>query len=72
MPLVTSGQDGGKEKHPSPPYTTTMKITTKLQNKYHPELSKIEVFGGPTTKDLKEPRSSRQVGGAEMHRCVET
>ena len=35
----TSGQDGGVGKHGLPPYTTTTKITTRLQNKYHPESS---------------------------------
>ena len=36
---MTSGQDGGIGKRGSPPHTTTAKITTKLQNNYHPELS---------------------------------
>ena len=30
---------------------------------------KIELYGSPTTKDLK-PHSSRQVGGKEMQRCM--
>ena len=39
----TSSQDGGIGKHASPPHTTAAKITTRLQNKYHPELSKNRV-----------------------------
>ena len=32
---------------------------------------KTELYGSPTTKDLKKPHSSRQVGGAESWRQVE-
>ena len=30
---------------------------------------KIELYGSLTTKDLKKPHSSRQVGGEESQRC---
>ena len=29
---------------------------------------KIELYGSPTTKDLKKPHSSRWVGGVELQR----
>ena len=32
---------------------------------------KIELYGSLTTKDLKKPNSSRQVGGVEMWICAE-
>ena len=32
---------------------------------------KIELYGSPTTKDLKKPHSSRLVGGAESQRFCE-
>ena len=32
---------------------------------------KIELYGSPTTKDLKKPHSSRQVGGEEKRGWVE-
>ena len=32
---------------------------------------KIELYGSLTTKDLKQPHSSRHVGGTEMQRRVE-
>ena len=32
---------------------------------------KTELYGNPTTKDLKKPHSSRQVGEAETQRLVE-
>ena len=35
----TSGQDGGTGKHGLSPCTNTAKMTTKLQNNCHPELS---------------------------------
>ena len=65
----TSGQDGSIGKHNSPPHTTTAKITTRLQNKY---CQKIELYGSPTTKELKKTHSSRWAGGVETQRGVET
>ena len=37
--LWNSSQDGGVGRHASPPPATTKRITTKSQNKEHPELS---------------------------------
>ena len=37
--LRTSSQDAGIGKHSFPPWITTAKITIRLQNNYHPELS---------------------------------
>ena len=33
--------------------------------KKQPELQKIEVYGGPTTKEIKKKHPSRPIGGAE-------
>ena len=49
---------------------------TQLQKKLHRDyktnntqnLQKINLYGSPTTKDLKKPHSSRWVGGAETWR----
>ena len=37
--MWASNQDRGIGKQSSPPCTTTAKITSRLQNKYHPESS---------------------------------
>ena len=57
-----SRQDGGIGKHALPPCTTIAKITTGLQNKYHPDLSEKWAVG-KSDKDLKGPHSSKWVGG---------
>ena len=49
-----------------PPHTTTAKITNRLQNEYYPESQKIELYRPLTTKVLKKPHLSRQVGGTGM------
>ena len=67
---MLAGQDGDVGKHTLPPHTTTEKITTRLQNKYHQKHQKIELYGSLTTKDLNKPHSSRWVGGAEMGRVA--
>ena len=65
----TSGQDGGVGScalcpcatlhNPRKNYNQISK-TNNTQNH-----QKIKLYGSPTTKDLKKPHSSRQVGGAE-------
>ena len=65
---LRKSQDGGVSKHSLPPHTTTAKITTKLQNNYHPNHQKIKLYGSPTTKELKKSHPSRWVGGVEMCR----
>ena len=67
----SSGQDGGKGKHALPSYTAREKITTKLQNKYHPDFQNIKLYGSTTTKDLKKPHSSTWVGRVKTWRYVE-
>ena len=62
----TSSQDGGIGRHVSPPCTTMRRITTNLKTKITQNCQKIKLYGSPTTKDLKEPYSYRQVGGVEM------
>ena len=67
----TSGQDTGIHRHAFPPHATTERITTKPQNSNTQNCQKIKRHRSPKIKDLKTPHSSRQVGGAEMQRCVE-
>ena len=43
-----------------------IKITSKIQNNHHSELSEIELSGTLTTTELKKPRPYRLVGGAQM------
>ena len=50
----TSGQDGGVGKHGSPPSTTTAKITTRLQKKYHPESSENRAVWKSDKQGIKE------------------
>ena len=52
--LFTSGQDGGIGKHVWPPHATTERITARPQNNTQ-NYQKIELYGSPTTKDLKKP-----------------
>ena len=47
-----------------PPHIT-IRITTNLKTKNTKNCQKIKLYGGPTTKDLKKPHLSRQIGGAE-------
>ena len=49
-----SGQDGGVHKHGSPSCTSTAKITTTLQNKYHPELSENQAVWKSDNQGIKE------------------
>ena len=65
--FMTSGQDGGIGRHTSPPHITTKRIATKSQNNTQ-NCQKIKLYGSLTTKDLKKPNSSKQVGGAETQR----
>ena len=47
-----------------PPYTTKRR-TTNLKTKSKQNSQKIELYGSPTTKELKKKHSFRLVGGAE-------
>ena len=60
--LEISGQDGGEGRHTEPPCTTKRR-TTNLKTKNNQNWQKIELYGNPTTKELKKNHSSRQVGG---------
>ena len=48
------------------PCTTKRSTTTHLKTKNNQNCQKIELYGSPTTKELKKNHSSRSVGGAEM------
>ena len=49
-----------------PHCTTKIRTTTNLKTKNNQNCQKIELYGGPTTKELKKKHSSRPVGRAEM------
>ena len=59
----TSGQDGGVDRYTVPPHTT--KRTTNLKTKNNQNWEKIELYGSPTTRELKKKHLSRLVGGVE-------
>ena len=42
-----------------------------MNNKKQPELTEIELYGSPTTKELKKKHSPRPVGGVEMDSWAE-
>ena len=50
----TSSQDGGISKHTLPPHTTTEKITTRPQNKYHPAPSENRAVWKSNHQGFKE------------------
>ena len=62
----TSCRDGDVGEHSLSPHTTIAKNTTRLQNKFHPELSDNRAMWNPTSRDLKNPHLPRWVGGAEL------
>ena len=49
------------------PHTTKIRTTTNLKTKGNQNCQKIELYGSPTTKELKKKHSSRPVGGAETN-----
>ena len=68
-PLINGtwpSQDGGIGRHTVPPHTTKRRTTTNLKTTNNQNLQKIELYGSPTTKELKKKHSSRPVGGVEM------
>ena len=42
-------------------------MKTYLKTKNNHNCQKIELYGSPTTKEIKKKHSSRLVGGAETH-----
>ena len=64
--LRTSLQDGFVGRYTLPPCTTKRRTTTNLKTKNNQNCQKIELFGSPTTKELKKNHSPTLVGGAEM------
>ena len=64
-PLINGtwpSQDGGIGRHTVPPHTTKRRTTTNLKTTNNQNLQKIELYGSPTTKELKKKHSSRPVG----------
>ena len=62
----TSGQDGGMGRYTVPLHIPKISTTTNLKTKNNQNCQKMELYGSPTTKELKKKHSSRPVGGAEM------
>ena len=58
-------KDGGVGRYTLSPHTTKRRTTTNLKTKNNQNCQKIELYGNPTTKELKQKRSFRLVGGAE-------
>ena len=63
--IWTSGQDGGIGRYTLPPHTTKIRTTTNFKIKNNENFQKIELYGSPTTKELKKKHSSRLAGGME-------
>ena len=61
----TSGQDGGVGRYTLPPRTTKRRTTTNLKTKTNQNCQKMELYGSPTTNELKKKHLSRLVGGVE-------
>ena len=64
-------QDGGVGKHALPPHTTTAQITTRLQNKYHPDSSENQAVWKSNNQRFEETtfiQMSRRGRDVERHR----
>ena len=68
---TTSGQDGGVGRYTVPPHTTKRRTTTNLKTKNNENCQKFELYGNPTTKELKKKHSSKLLGRAETGSQVE-
>ena len=69
-PQENSSQDGGIGKYASTPSTTRAKNTTRLQNKYHPELSENQAVWKSNNQGCKEAtfiQLGRRGGDVEKH-----
>ena len=58
-------EDVGVGRYALLPHTTKGKITTNLKSKNNQNCQEIELYGSPTTKEIKKKHSSSQVGGVE-------
>ena len=66
----TSGEDGGVGRHCASSHNQK-KGNNNLKTKNNQNRQKIELYGSPTTKEIKKKHSSRLVRGAEMGSQVE-
>ena len=55
----TSSQNGGIGRHTVPPRTTKRRTITNLKTKNNQNCQKTELYGSPTTKELKKKHSPR-------------
>ena len=75
--MGTSGQDGVVSRHTLPPCTTTERIITKPQNKYHPEMAENRTAWKSDNHGFKEATFTLQMGrrggdvetGGDERRC---
>ena len=56
---LTSGQDGGIGRYALFPCTSKRRTTTNLKTKNNQNCQEIELYGSPTTKELKKKHSPR-------------
>ena len=56
---------GGIDRYTLPPHTIKRRTTTNFRRKNNHNCQKTELYGSPTTKELKKKHSSRLVGGAK-------
>ena len=61
----SNGQDGGIGRYTLLPCKTKRRTTTNLKTENNQNCQKIELYGSPTTKELKKKHSSRPLGGAK-------
>ena len=64
-------QDGGIVSMPCLLTQLEKKLQLDYKTNITQECQKIELYGSLTTKDLKKPHSSTQIGGVETWRCTE-
>ena len=62
---ITSSQGGGIGRY-TLPSCTTKRRTTNLKTRTNQNCQKIELYGSPTSKQLKKKHSFRLIGGLEM------
>ena len=67
----TSSQDGGIGRHACLLTQQQKELQLDLKTNKTQNYQEIKLNGSPTTKDLKKPCLSRQVGEAEMRRDTE-
>ena len=63
---LTQNEERGISRYTLPPCTTKKRTTTNVKTKNNQNCHKIELYGSPTTKELKKKHSLGLVGRMEM------